>query len=225
MWPAHICNISGSDQCTVDMLTRHDFDTVTCTLWILTLWGQEMQKTQTKSTAPLPTPVRNVALAPAAGPTDETQMADLSPSAKGDTWFVFNSVYTCCYGAWSEMFYMPYLYLIIASNPGIPIAQEAQSACDPDGGAGSVGDTPLPSEPPVPELPPAIPNDSDHDQKPAERTDEPWIVSLIYRTYHINILYVLYYIYETSSKLHIPYYIYMCACILCAIQIGVACGF
>ena len=115
-----------------------------------------MQKLQTKKAAPLPTPLRNGALAPA-GPSDETQMADLPPHAKVDTWFATNYVYSCCYDV---LFEILSLYLTIVSSPGIPIAKESQP--------------PLASEPPAPELPPAVPTDSDHQQKPDEGIDEPW---------------------------------------------------
>ena len=129
-----------------------------------------MQKLQTKKAAPLPTPLRNGALAPA-GPSDETQMADLPPHAKVDTWFATNYVYSCCYDV---LFEILSLYLTIVSSPGIPRAKESQPPYDPEGGARSVNDTPLASEPPAPELPPAVPTDSDHQQKPDEGIDEPW---------------------------------------------------
>ena len=56
-----------------------------------------MQKMQAKNTAPVPTPARSAALVPTTGPTDETQVADLSTHAKVDTWFAFNCVNICFY--------------------------------------------------------------------------------------------------------------------------------
>ena len=64
--------------------------------------------------------------------------------------------------------------MTIVSRPGIPIAKESQPSYDPEGAAHSVNDTPLASAPPAPELPPAVPSESDREQKPDEGTDEPW---------------------------------------------------
>ena len=67
----------------------------------------------------------------------------------------------------------------MVSSPSIllTLAKESQPAHDAEGGARSVQDIPLASGPPTPEVPPAIPNDSDHEQTHDEGIHEPWIVS------------------------------------------------